>query len=1121
MKHEQVPEVYASKGRSIPIEQALQRSLFVIPSINGAPLLARLLPTLRIPGDLVVVLDQGSSDETQKVCRGAGVECVQLGSPHTYTQACNIGARLARERSAEYLFILNNDIVFLTDVARELLDEMVADPGLAIAAPSQVIIDQKKEQRLLAYRVRWDLSRMRFEHDFEAPKADARRLEADFCELTCAVVRMKAIEEIGFLDDEYGFYHEDADFCFRLRQAGYACAYLPEAQIEHYHSSTFSGELSERKRAFLANNKRRFASKFLGYGVRHKDHKSSGSDSWNIINQNLHPYLHRFGLIDAERPELIFSHPGTEPFDYLYSVWETTQLPSEWLAFKDAYKGFFAPSQWARQVFESAGFRNVQYLPHGAETDVFNPWGAAWRFFDEKTYLWFSHNQHRKGLDVLLAAWRRFFPDNPNARLVIAGTNVVECITDEPSSSRQWRKFMIAEYPEYGISVREVLTPLTTDELASLYRGVDFVVVPSRSEGFGFTVAEALASGTLTIFPGYSATRAFEFDGALMLRGLETAADYSDKGFGQIGTWWEPDVDHLVSLLQEAVSMDDQRRRELTGKGLRLIRKEFTWRNTCMALHRGLAVLQEQKDVQNLAADDDDAVIPAFRDRRDLVEAKSAARIMHGRPYEGGFGRLREIFASDEEIFADFDRDFYLAEYADVAKQGFDPLDHYLRYGWKENRSPSPHMTTLDLMAARPEVMRRLAAGGGDSSLFRTLRKLTGAASTEAAASSQPVAKPGVLLIGYVEASLGIGESLRGFAKSLATTGLPFAVYPFNVNVETRLIGPFMEHRYDRDAHYDVNVFELAADQLPRMFEALGEARLQNSYNILRTAWELPNAPREWAPWLQRMDEIWVPTAFVQQAFIPIYDGPVQIMPHCVDVEVAGEYDRTHFGMDQDRFYFMFSFDYYSMPARKNPLGVLRAFQRAFPAREENVGLIIKSTSAKKHHPRIKAAIAEAAAEDTRIKVIDEVLARDELLSLIRESNCYVSLHRSEGYGLGMAEAMAFGNIVIATDYSGNTDFLSEHTGFPVAYTRRALRFGEYMHADGQSWAEPDEEAAAEAMRRAFYDQEERRRRAAAGQALVKARYGRENVGRLAEARLRQILRLIEKIRKDSSDTIT
>jgi glycosyltransferase involved in cell wall biosynthesis len=105
-----------------------------------------------------------------------------------------------------------------------------------------------------------------------------------------------------------------------------------------------------------------------------------------------------------------------------------------------------------------------------------------------------------------------------------------------------------------------------------------------------------------------------------------------------------------------------------------------------------------------------------------------------------------------------------------------------------------------------------------------------------------------------------------------------------------------------------------------------------------------------------------------------------------------------------------------------------------------------------------------------------------------------------------MAEAMATGKPVIGTDYSGSTDFLSDRTGFPVAFTLRALQPGEYIFWEGQSWAEPDQAAAAKAMQDVFYDRDERQRRAAAGKALVEARYGRENVGQIAAQRLREVL---------------
>jgi glycosyltransferase involved in cell wall biosynthesis len=368
--------------------------------------------------------------------------------------------------------------------------------------------------------------------------------------------------------------------------------------------------------------------------------------------------------------------------------------------------------------------------------------------------------------------------------------------------------------------------------------------------------------------------------------------------------------------------------------------------------------------------------------------------------------------------------------------------------------------------------------------------------------------QPGVLFIGYIEAGLGLGESLRGLVRSMATTQVPFALYPFNSGVETRFVSRFAEDRYDLRRRYRINVIEMSPDQLPMMFREVGRWKTAHSYNILRTYWELPRAPAEWGPMMKGIDEIWVPNEFVGNAFREIFGGPISIVAPCVEISTRSEFGRKHFGMDRDTFYFMFSFDYFSHPARKNPLGVLRAFQRAFPGRRtEDVGLVIKSTGATDRYREIRSSILKATEDDPRIKVVDRMCSRDEILSLIRESDCYVSLHRSEGFGLGMAEAMAFGKPVIGTDYSGNTDFLTEQTGFPIPYAMRAVEDGEYIFSHGQNWAEPDEAVAADAMRQVFSDPGERWRRASAGKALVEVRYGRENVGRIAAQRLEEILR--------------
>ena len=213
----------------------------------------------------------------------------------------------------------------------------------------------------------------------------------------------------------------------------------------------------------------------------------------------------------------------------------------------------------------------------------------------------------------------------------------------------------------------------------------------------------------------------------------------------------------------------------------------------------------------------------------------------------------------------------------------------------------------------------------------------------------------GVLFVGYLEAGLGLGELLRGLVRSIATTDQTFALYPFNVGVESRFIGRFEDERYDLRRRYQVNVIEVAADQVPLLFLELGRWKLAHSYNILRTYWELPQAPLEWAAALKGIQEIWVPNSFVENAFRGIFDGPINIIPPCVEVDIGEAFDRGRFGMEEGRFYFVFSFDYYSHPPRKNPIGVVSAFQSAFPNRSENVGLVIKSTGAPDRYSEIKA----------------------------------------------------------------------------------------------------------------------------------------------------------------------
>jgi glycosyltransferase involved in cell wall biosynthesis len=361
------------------------------------------------------------------------------------------------------------------------------------------------------------------------------------------------------------------------------------------------------------------------------------------------------------------------------------------------------------------------------------------------------------------------------------------------------------------------------------------------------------------------------------------------------------------------------------------------------------------------------------------------------------------------------------------------------------------------------------------------------------------------LFVGYAEGALGLGQAFRSDLAAAAAADLSFAVFPFQVGIETRLIGPFMPERYDREHAYDINVIEVAADQAPVVFGSLDKRLTSGSYNILRTYWELPKAPEAWRPMLQNVSEIWAPNSFVGESFRGIFDGPITVIPPAVVVDEGSIPKRAHYGMEADRFYFLFSFDYFSSAHRKNPLGVLEAFRRAFPSGSEKVGLIIKSTGTVDHYPEIQKAIKAALAVDPRIRCIDTNLSRSDLLGLIRAADAYVSLHRAEGFGLGMAEAMSLGRIVIGTDYSGCTDFLSSETGFAVPYTLRPVQPHEYVWAEKQVWAEPDLDAAVAILREIAAAPERARQRAEAGRLVVKEKYGLLAVGQAMQARLAKL----------------
>ena len=337
--------------------------------------------------------------------------------------------------------------------------------------------------------------------------------------------------------------------------------------------------------------------------------------------------------------------------------------------------------------------------------------------------------------------------------------------------------------------------------------------------------------------------------------------------------------------------------------------------------------------------------------------------------------------------------------------------------------------------------------------------------------SIRAVVSPGVLLIGHPYGVLGIGENIRLSAAACSAAQVPFGIRSVygehGVHVaEVHKDFLFMD-KISRAGAFRTNVFHLNADEMENARKLLGKHLFADRYNIGYWSWELSHFPDAWDPSLQLVDEIWAPSRFIEQAIADKTASPVIRMPLAVEFPEPHGMTREAFGLPEDRFLFLFFFDFTSYVHRKNPHAVIAAFLQAFPdLSDTRVGLVIKMNGMGLRPKEYQAFLESIDCEDPRIILMDKVLTDRETKSLVKLCDCFLSLHRSEGFGRGLAEAMYLGKPVIATGYSGNLDFTNAHNSCLVDYRLIPVRDDEYPFGKGQKWADPDIEHAVWFMKR-------------------------------------------------------
>ena len=360
---------------------------------------------------------------------------------------------------------------------------------------------------------------------------------------------------------------------------------------------------------------------------------------------------------------------------------------------------------------------------------------------------------------------------------------------------------------------------------------------------------------------------------------------------------------------------------------------------------------------------------------------------------------------------------------------------------------------------------------------------------------------------GYLGHSLGLGAAARGYVQALSAAGVPVSTVSVPLHhlaLPAELGSQYGRHGFEDLVHEGRHGFEIVAvnaDELPDFVERLGEDFFEGP-RIGIWGWETNSIPPRWQRAFALVDEIWVYSRFMAQNIGAVAPVPVTALPPPVQPP-AKPPAPLRLGVPEG-FMFLFVFDYLSTIQRKNPVGLIEAFKRAFTP-GEGPRLLIKTINAPLR-PLADEEVLWAAHGRPDIHLVDRSLSGEELGGLMAACDCYVSLHRAEGFGLTMAEAMAIGKPVIGTGYSGNVDFMNAENSYLVDYTIGLVGPDcEIYPADGE-WAEPSVEHAAQLMRRVHDDREEAARIGARAREDVARTLSPEVTGAAMRRRLEELV---------------
>lgn len=325
----------------------------------------------------------------------------------------------------------------------------------------------------------------------------------------------------------------------------------------------------------------------------------------------------------------------------------------------------------------------------------------------------------------------------------------------------------------------------------------------------------------------------------------------------------------------------------------------------------------------------------------------------------------------------------------------------------------------------------------------------------------------GINLCGFIKGDFGLGESMRILARILEHTGIPYTI----IEIQDAGLHTFtnieFEDKISNEFRYSTNIFAYNPDCFEDIAREFDKNIFKGRKNIGYWAWEMPEFPEGWEKSFSYFDEIWTCSDFTTQSILQKATIPVHTVPYAIQPQKDDLLTRDSFGLPENKFIFLLTYDTRSISERKNPMAAVKAFCKAFDGHSDACLLIKMNTPLGWSGDGELDAISNS---NENIIMVERQMSKSEINSLISLCDAYLSLHRSEGFGLGPAEAMAFGKPVILTNFGGNTQYMRDGACCPVPYQLIEVEKNFGIYKKGMHWADPDINAAAEYMKKLVND---------------------------------------------------